>query len=332
MSRFASAIIQFTTNSAQAKTEIASVNDDLKGFGKTAKDALGGVGAITETVAKASAVAGLITGVVATLVGAGRALNDLMEAAERRSVSVNNAFLSAYELSEKIRAPGGLTGEAARVAQEKAEVLKAFEEADKANQEFGKDARGKDLQRYYDQRNENQRRLADALNTIDEESAKRTLDADKKRVENLNREAEDAEMKRLEGVDRIRAEEARAIADIAKRREAAGTDEERAALDRIAAATRASAEAEVKKTQKAKEEAEQRAKDQVAAAVANQRALEDSYRKIVENFNKEITAGMGRLADAQRSASAAQLSGITTEVTRIGDLISSRLRSVGNGA
>ena len=155
--------------------------------------------------------------------------------------------------------------------------------------------------------------------------------ADKQRIDALTREAEDAEMKRLEGVERIRAEEARALDDIANRREKAGTDEERAALDRLAAATKASADAEVKKTQKAKEEAEQRAKDQVAAAVANQRALEDSYRKIVENFNKEITAGMSRLSEAQRNASAAQLSGITTEITRIGDLISSRLRSVGNG-
>jgi hypothetical protein len=331
MSRFASAIIQFSTNSTQAKAEIASVNDGLKGFGKTAQDALGGVGAITAAVARATAVVGLITGAVTLLTGAGRALNDMMEAAEKRSAAISNAFLTAFELSEKIRAPSRADSETTKIAQEKADVLKAFEEADKALQEFARNARGRDLQQYYEQRYENQRRLAEALTEIEDSAGKRAAASASDRLAALNREAEDAEMKRLEGVDRIRAEEARAIADIAKRREAAGTDEERAALDRIAAATSASADAEVKKTQKAKEEAEQRAKDQVAAAVANQKALEDSYRKIVDNFTKEVTAGISRISDAQRTFAAGQFSGIAADVARIGDLVANRLRSVGNG-
>ena len=356
MSRFAQAIISFVTNAKQTAGEVAQVDKEVKDLGGGVKEASKGFNELKETAAKfaglAGAVAAVSTGIALGIDSILNRKSDLQSELDE----LNRGLLDTSDRLAKLTQNANAPASGKSIAAPLIEAGNAINEA--GNKAQGSIALLGSAFRFMGQRlvddmlgtnwvnglRETEAatqvamnrvatiaaREAKALREREAAEAKRAAEEDqKKRTQAAQKEVEDATIAQLSGAERVTAEEQRALAKIAERRKEAKSEEERDAIDALARLTAADAARRRQDIVAAKVAAEQKARDEAAAQT---KAAEEAAKKIADAFAKEVTAGIARISDAQRSASAAQLTGISTEVTRIGDLISARLRSVGNGA
>lgn len=173
-------------------------------------------------------------------------------------------------------------------------------------------------------------READEKAKADEAAGKRQTDASQKRAEALG-------LSQLDGMEKLYTEENIAVDDLNQRRKEARTEEAKAALDHElevvkqvfiarrgaflqneAAEDQAREERAKREETRMKEAAERVAKHQ---AEVLGRELERVTNALISNFNQNV--------NAQQAASNSALGSMTSDVSRIADIVSLRLRANG---
>lgn len=366
MSRFARAVIEYVTNAHQAKADAEAVKTANEEAARATQQATEKAGASAKSAGDQFAdMTNKLKGVTLAAIGMGvaiaTALDKLFNYREDLSKRFDDLQKSATELRDtllqKYRFEVDANDTQKQVAAFRKQIQDTFAKINEgsgpsfveswlgvmANRSAGinqifqqvRDARLKEQQESYAVIRQNE----EAVRVAEEQIQREADQKERERIESFKQQQTAVInallLQRLQGIDRISAEEATALDEIEQIRKKARTDEERDALDQRKRLTmqeydlrRAEFRKEEQEKKNAAEKASKEESDRLAEQARKQaEMIAKAYADALEKFNADVTRIMQQAFAAQQAASTGQLNSLTSNISRLTQIVDARLRA-----